>query len=149
MTNVHGERIILTPEQLETGRPFAEQAAKNLKRASLTKRTTFVQNLLLRNWWQVRDAKSVYAVGVIDHDKNIVKGGTGYAVQMFINRGVMTAVSGPWVFDQEVGSWFQWNRSWARWDKVERPPHPSDKYAGVGTRELNQLGLSAIFEVYK
>lgn len=141
------ERLILTEAQLLVADPYLTQAIINLKRARLEKRTHTVKSLLRRNWWQVRDATACYAVSHIDH-KGKVAGGTGYAVQMFIDRGVMGHAAGPWVFDQNEGYWVRWNRSWNRWEKVEDVPPPTDRYAGIGTREINELGIQAIEGVY-
>lgn len=140
------ERLVLNEKQLLMADPYLVQATINLKRARIEKRTDFVKSLLRRNWWQVRDAEACYAVSRLH--KGVVAGGTGYAVQMFIDRGLMSAKAGPWVFDQEVGVWYRWNRSWNRWDAVDRPPVPEGRYAGIGTRELNKLGLEAIGGVY-
>ena len=141
------ELIELSEKQLLSSDPFVTQAIIDLKRAPLHTRTPLVQALLQRNWWQVRDADACFAVSSFRKGK--VAGGTGYAVQMFINRGVMSKAAGPWVFDQEKNQWFCYNRSWARWDAVDAPPRPEGKYAGIGTRDINALGLRAIERVYE
>lgn len=141
------ERLVLSEKQLLAADPYITQAIIKLKRAPLHKRTHNVQSLLRRNWWQVRDAEACYAVSHIN-DKGAVAGGTGYAVQMFIDRGLMTANAGPWVYDQEVGTWLRWDRSWAMWRAIDKPPRPEGRYAGIGTRDINALGIEAIEAAY-
>lgn len=146
-TRANPEDVIrLDEKQLLAADPYLTQAIINLKRARLEKRTEFVKSLLRRNWWQVRDATACYAVSHLH--KGVVAGGTGYAVQMFIDRGLMSMNSGPWIFDQEQLKWFRWNRSWARWEATNEVPPPTDRYAGIGTREINRAGIAAVEDVY-
>lgn len=84
----------------------------------------FTDNLLRRNWFQVRDAGSLYAVSTIRKGK--VQGGTAWAVQMFIDRGGTDA----FVFDQNQGLWCGW------------------VYAGIGSRAITDPGIIAIMEIF-
>jgi hypothetical protein len=96
-------------------------------------------NLLRRNWYQVRDSDSCYAISSIKD--NLVQGGTGWAVAMFINLhdGAKCPV---YVFDQIVSHWFQWTG--AVWEPIYEPPPPEGIWAGIGTRNINWIGSLAI-----
>lgn len=119
------------------------QANDAIKRASvvLKKRPptkNFTKKLIQRNFYQVRDAGSIYAVSSILPDGNVA-GGTGWAVAMYLD------LHGPtncFVFDQVVDAWF--TRDGSAWTKIQSPPKPAGVWAGVGTTDLLQNGKDAI-----
>jgi hypothetical protein len=132
------EIAVLTTEQLEAADVKLRQANRTLKRGSLEKRSLFVLNLLRRNWYQVEHAERLYAVGEINGVK--IKGGTGWAVQMFIDRHQGRPCE-AYVYDQELNQWFCWK---GEWTEIESPPKPYGIWAGIGTRDLNLSGKTAI-----
>lgn len=144
------EVVTLTPEQLAVADDFIERANITLKRRWPV-RSAFVANLLRRNFYQISSAGSIYAVSEFDADGQI-KGGTAWAVQMFIDRVTdetyfadEDAIREPlpaYVFDQVAEKWFQWNGH--RYVEIETPPVPSGIWAGVGTRKLNKAGKESI-----
>jgi hypothetical protein len=115
-------------------------------------------NLLARNWAQVKYSKQIFAIGHIVNpgDKTSkgyrcnskyqsVDGGTGYAVQMAIDN-----MKDVWVFDQLQTKWYHW--SYASMSFIESKSEPKitvQDFAGIGTRQINQHGISAIEELYK
>ena len=115
--------------------------------------------LLIRNWAQVKYADAVFAVGVLANegdlysDKNkenprhflrqMVKGGTGWAVGMAINEGKPV-----YVFDQEQKQWFSYNAILEAFLPLYDTPVLTPNFAGIGTRELNDDGRQAIRDVY-
>lgn len=118
--------------------------------------STMKNNLLIRNWAQVKYSDAVFAIGhlvkpgekLFPNQKNdtrtainpSVQGGTGYAVAMAIlhNKPV-------YVFDQERKRWFSYiNEKWS----VSDTPVLTRNFAGIGTRNLNEYGEHAIDEVY-
>lgn len=115
--------------------------------------------LLIRNWAQVKHADAIFAVGVLanegdlysDKDKEnprhflrqMVKGGTGWAVGMAINEGKPV-----YVFDQEQKQWFSYNAILGAFLPLYDTPILTPNFAGVGTRELNDAGRQAIRDVY-
>lgn len=132
------EIAVLTTAQLEAADQYLERANKTLLRGSLNKRSTTVKNLLRRNWYQVEHAERLYAVAEIHGIK--VAGGTGWAVQMFIDRHNGYPCE-AYVFDQELVQWFCWKGEWA---EIDSPPKPYGVWAGIGTRKLNLAGKTAI-----
>ena len=96
-------------------------------------------DLLARNWMQVKNADSIFAIGHLK--KGIVDGGTGWAVQMAIDAGKPV-----YVFDQERGEWFK--NIGGQWSRSDVPTLTSN-FAGIGTRQLNDAGRKAIEAVYE
>lgn len=137
------EIVILTQDQLDLVDPFLVEADKTLKRWYPGKRSQFVKNLLRRNYYQVAWSDSVYAVAGLDGKG--VTGGTGWAVQMFIDRFNGEACP-AYVFNQEEDAWYKFNGAdMVRWCHLpEGPPVPTGVWAGIGSRDLKQNGKEAI-----
>lgn len=114
------------------------KANETLKRAYPTKKE-YVNNLLRRNWFQVKNSDAVFAISTITN--NIVNGGTGWAVQMAIDENKPV-----YVFDQDKKAWFTWSNG--EFVKTETP-FLTPNFAGIGTREINEAGKQAIRNVYE
>ncbi len=99
----------------------------------------YVNNLLRRNWWQVKNSDAIFAIATITDNK--VDGGTGWAVHMAIaeNKPV-------YVFDQKINKWFTWNNNKFIESAI---PRLTKNFAGIGTREINESGKQAIRNVYE
>jgi predicted NAD-dependent protein-ADP-ribosyltransferase YbiA (DUF1768 family) len=142
----------LTKEQLQEVENAYQKAVIDLGRKPLDA-NTFAGGLVRRDYLQAKAADEVFAIGVLvkpgerdpkgylnKTNNTLVAGGTGYAVQMAINLGKPVHV-----FDQSTGKWFiNSNGLWTE----ESTPKLSKKFAGIGTREINQLGINAIESVY-
>jgi len=124
----------LTEEQLKAADKFIEKAAEGLGRPI----NADYQNLFRRNYYQVKDSEAVIAVGKVLPDGTKVSGGTGWATQMGIDKGVPV-----YVFDQVKKSWFKWDGK--KFVDSDLPPK-FDEFAGIGTRDLNPAGRQAIEE---
>lgn len=131
------EIVVLTENQLKEADPYLEKANASLKRRWPASSYT-VRSLLRRNFYQVKDAYSVYAVSKIKDGK--VDGGTAWAVQMFLDRheGQPCAC---YVYDQTSASWYKWEGFWVQ---IDAPPFPSGIWAGIGSRKLKPHGRTAI-----
>ncbi len=104
----------------------------------------YVNNLLRRNWWQIKNTERVYAVAPIS--RNLVMGGTGWAVQMAIDKGLNEI----YVFDLNRDKWTFWHNAYERFINSNfTPPPPHGTYTGIGSRELTETGRKAIKDVYK
>lgn len=123
-----------------------EQANKTLNRVfpmkpgkkRTQKQADYANDLLLRDWLQVKSADSIIAIGRLKN--SIVEGGTGWAVQMAINEGKPV-----YVFSQNNGKWYKnINGKWESSDVPTLTPN----FAGIGTRELNDAGKQAIVDVF-
>lgn len=120
------------------------EADEKLKNANKTLNRKFptsneyVNNLLRRNWWQVKNSDAIFAISTITNNK--VDGGTGWAVHMAISKNKPV-----YVFDQSKNKWFTWNGSFIEINT----PILTENFAGIGTREINQNGKKAINDVYE
>lgn len=128
------------------------KAAQALKK-SLASKDTYSGKLVRRDWLQVKNADAVFAVAKILQPNavgergyvnttghEVVDGGTGYAVQMAINNNKPVHV-----FDQNRNQWFTWDGSKF---VAEETPTLTRRFAGVGTRNLNEEGKAAIRSVF-
>jgi hypothetical protein len=113
------------------------KANKTLKRKYPT-RNAYVNNLLRRNWFQVNKSDAVFAISRIEN--NLVSGGTGWAVQMAIDKGMRV-----FVFCQLTKGWHTYSSgSWL----IVETPILTENFAGIGTREIDESGIKAIEDVY-
>lgn len=133
----NGNTIVSKKDLLEADQHL-KKANETLKRKFPTSKD-YVNNLLRRNWQQVKNSDAVFAVSTIKD--NIVEGGTGWAVQMAIDNGKPV-----YVFDQNTNMWYKYiNKTWVKIDT----PILTKNFAGVGTRNLSEEGKKAIEDVYK
>lgn len=156
----------LTKEQLQEVENAYQQAVKELGRKPLDA-NTFAGGLVRRDYLQAKSADSIFAISDIilpgekgksvkgirysnKLNKPIVDGGTGYAVQMGINLGKPV-----YVFHQGTNSdnkveigWYIWNSNNNSFERVNTPSL-TRKFAGIGTREINENGKQAIRNVYE
>ena len=98
------------------------------------------RQLLLRNWFQVAWSDSLYAISKVNADDEVA-GGTAWAVQAFRQRGTGSA----WVFCQERAGWLA-SHEGGGFQPVasEDVPVPQGIWAGIGTRDIDEAGLTAI-----
>lgn len=86
------------------------------------------QKLMLRDYWQAKNADAVFALAPIENNK--VKGGTRHAVSCAIamNKNVF-------VWDTNTRGWFMYDRAKHTYVSCDTPILTT-KYAGVGSRSL-------------
>jgi hypothetical protein len=131
--------VELTKEQSDEGWKHVLEANKTLKRQPEKYR-----NLLSRNWFQVKNAEAIYAVGQLTLDTGIVEGGTGWAVQMALDNGKIVHI-----YDRTTNHWYVMDE-----DSIseEDTPTLTKNFAGIGTRgERGNIGdeaRKAIRDVY-
>lgn len=133
---------ILTVEELNEGFEHVKIASKGLKR-SPNIRYPYVRNLLCRNWFQVKNAEAVFAVGKFI-DTKTVSGGTGWAVQMAIDNKKPT-----FFFDQPSKKWNKFNYEKDEFEVIDYIPKLTQNFAGIGTREIDENGVNAIQTILK
>ena len=131
---------------LQADKPL-EAANRLLKRAFPTK-SLYVNDLLRRNFFQIKETERIYAISYVDVKTGMVKGGTGWACTMGILRGVKEV----YVFDQDDNAWWEFCGhegvifDWIRLDEL--PPVPHGFYTGIGSVELTPPGEEAIKNLY-
>lgn len=128
----------LSKDELLEADPHLKEANKTLKRKFPTD-SAYKDNLLRRNWFQVKNSDAVFAISTIKDGK--VEGGTAWAVQMAIDNNKPVHI-----FDQNAKKWYTYsNDEWIE----ESTPVLTKNFAGIGTRELNDAGKKAIDNVYR
>jgi hypothetical protein len=162
----------LTKPQQEEVESAYLKAKDDLGRKTLSynwvspQREDYVGGLVRRDYLQAKAADAIFAISDIigvgekgkaskgtrytsKSSKEIVDGGTGYAVQMAINLGKPV-----YVFHQGTNSdnkasvgWYKWDYSTEKFVSVPTPVL-TKKFAGIGTREINEAGKQAIKEIF-
>ena len=133
------ELVRLDDKQLKEANASIKAAALIVKKQVPVKK--WVLNLIQRNYYQVAWSDSVYVVSEIKD--NIVQGGSGWAVYMYLNRITeLDFIPNCYVFCQVHNSWYKWNNG--IFEVIELPPKPSGIWAGIGSRDLKQNGKDAI-----
>jgi len=135
--------VVLPDSELIQADPYLIKANEFVQRSFPTS-SEYVNNLLRRNWFQVRDSSSCYAVSKIE--KGCVDGGTAWATSLFLLKHEYNPCP-CYVYCQITECWHEW--SGASWKGIGAPPNPSDIYAGIGSRKLSTNGSEAISNLYK
>lgn len=142
----HGENpFVLTTEELIEGYEHVKIAAKSLYRPLDRIVYPYIKNLISRNWFQVKNADTIFAIGMFDgkiHKK--VKGGTGWAVQMAIDNKKVV-----YFFNQPTNEWHIYSYQYKKFVPYYATPKLTENFAGIGTRELTAFGELAIKTVYE
>ena len=146
---------VLTPEQMQEVETAYVAAANKLGRKILDS-NTLAGKLVRRDYLQAKAADSIFAIGHIlrPGEKNSkgytvrstipsVDGGTGYAVQMAIDLHKPVHV-----FDQQYKHWYRFDYDQNTF-VAEDIPTLTTKFAGVGTRQINEDGINAIEQVFQ
>jgi len=140
----------LTSFELDEANQYVATTAKSMKR-KWPSQNPHVNNLLRRNYFQVRFAERVYAVAnFLPDDNSVLKisGGTAWACQLYVDRwyaGRDLKECELYFYDMTSNKWMQW---WETWKVIEKPPVPHGRYAGIGSRDITDEGILAIFAAY-
>jgi len=136
---------ILTVDELAEGWFHVLLAEKTLKKNVENLDSPYMRNLLCRNWFQVKNAEAVFAIGKLI-DRHIVDGGTGWAVQMAVDSDKPV-----FLFFQDAmgGGWFRYMPIVGFESLRGDVPILTENFAGIGTRAINEYGKEAIKRVYE
>lgn len=131
-------------------------AAKVLKRPYEFKGVALAR----RNWFQAHHAMAVYAIAHIippggvcyqgfenETGKEIVAGGTGWAVEMAIQMNKRVYVFN--MREEGFACWHVWNHEHKRFWPTFTPPILTQSFAGIGSRIITPEGIKAIIDVYE
>lgn len=127
---------VLPPSRLYIGKPYLEKAITN--RRLIHSNKTYVNNLLLRDYWQVKDSECVLAIGKIKKilcvdGSEQVDGGTGYAVEFAKqeNKPIYLIVGTTiYIYDYKVNGF----------TKIDKIPNLQfKKVACVGSRNIENI----------
>ncbi len=131
--------VELTADELKLGEVSAAYLKAHMRRTYPA--TPAFQHVLQTIWHQVSTASEVFAVGTLEAD-GTTHGGTGWAVELA--RHWKKPVH---VYDQEKKRWFAW--SGKEWTPEDAPVVTRERFAGCGTRSLNDAGKAAIRELFE
>lgn len=118
--------------------------------------STFVNNLLRRNYFIITNVDRVYAVGWLNGNPENTKtalrdidGGTAWGCRLYItHRFNEMRHSELYFYDQTTRRWWEYKLG-DTWKAIENlPPKPSGRYAGIGSRKIEEWGIDAIEELY-
>lgn len=137
---------ILNESELNEGFDNVKIAEKGIKRPLFKiQYQPYIKNLLSRNWFQVKNAEAIYAIGTFFNNKHsLVNGGTGWAVQMAINNKKPI-----YLFEQNFNMWYEYNYFLNKFSPLLHIPKLTKNFAGIGTRKINDNGKNAIKEILK
>lgn len=136
---------ILNDVEMTEGYESVLRANKALKR-NVEFTPAYIKGLLIRNWFQVKNSEAVFAIVRELLTKEIVAGGTGWAVQMAVDCQKPVFV---YLQDTMGGGWFRYMPVVGFESLRGEIPKLTKDFAGIGTREINDFGKLAIKEVYK
>ena len=106
----------------------------------LTLSNNFGANLKARNYYQVNKSGSVLAVSTLLRSSSatnkFVSGGTDVAIQLSVSLGLPT-----YVLDTDTESWFIYDYNQTKFIRYDDVPPLSKKFAGVGTRDLEDYQI--------
>ena len=137
--------VEISDDDYKEGVEASEIANRTLNRMPPRSMKATTRHLIARNWFQVKNADAVYAVGSFLTPK-IVDGGTGWAVQMAIDNRKPV-----YFYNQDELQWYKviYNGKDYRFDKIQAAPVLTKNFAGIGTRELSDEGLDAIKQSFE
>jgi hypothetical protein len=139
-----GLRVEHTDEELRVADYLLKKANIIMKRSYPTSKE-FVNNLLRRNYYQIKDVNLVIAVAPLE-SKNNVKGGTGWATEMarLLSKTIC-------VFDDKQT--YRWYVSIAGKDfrKLKEGKYPPNNidFAGIGSRDISPEAFNEIEKFLK
>jgi hypothetical protein len=102
--------------------------------------------LYSRNWFQIKNSEQIFAISSLIYKDNreFVKGGTGWAVQMAIDNNKEV-----FLFDQKKDCWFYWDYQECKFKiLIELPMITATNFAGIGARIINEKGINAIEDLF-
>lgn len=134
--------FVLSPNQLKEGSKHTIIANNTLNR-NIFNISSYIKNLIYRDWFQVKSSETIFAIGRLQTE-NTVRGGTGWSIQMSIDNKKPI-----YLFEQNDNQWYYYDYESNRFEIYEEIPKLTERFAGIGTREINDNGINAIINLFK
>ncbi len=130
--------VMLGPDELKHGDISMDIVSLHMHRQY--HKAEQIRRVCQATFHMVSKGSQIFAVGIIQDD-NMVKGGTGWGVELgkFFNRSVH-------VFDKVKHDWFTWRHG--EWQK-DMPVIVEPTFCGTGTRELTSEASAAITSLFE
>ena len=154
----HRSRFVtpITQQQMDEALPYVYKANEKLRRHLDS--TILSYGYLQRNYWIVKSAQTIFAFGEFENrgfEKTVLKGGTGWSVQMALDHGNKTV----YVYEKNSKQWYttSWhkhrgrNRQWCTWTRFVscRPPYLGmNSNAIVGSRQPTKDMETEVFNLF-
>lgn len=140
-------RIILTQVELNVADTLLDSVNKLILKRTFPTSNEFVNNLLRRNFYQIKDSGGVYALSGIPNLKSkypIVYGGTAWAVAMAYSKMIPI-----YIFDTSRKSWYRWVYDESMFFPMGTViPTLSKNFTGIGSRDIDDQDKEAIDNVF-
>lgn len=127
---------IIDENGINEGLQVANRVARFLKKNTPTDSTTYVANMIGRNWHQVKNTEAVYAVQELTPDSKHVESGTSWAVEEAIR---ILKVPYIYVLDPKTMQWYQYQYGLGIFQEIKEPNEPPSHFShitGIGSRTL-------------
>lgn len=136
--------VVLTDNELTVADDYLKKANSIVQRRFPTKSKT-TNSLLRRNYYQIKDSDSCYAVSSIFDNK--ISGGTAWAVAMFIQNRPNKPV---FILNQDDLLWYYYDYNISQYIICDSlPPTPSGNWTGIGTRDISNESIDKIIELFE
>jgi hypothetical protein len=132
-------RVILSESELRQGDISWTYLTRRMQRSY--PESPELRRVLQSIWHQVHTAAEVFVIGQVQAD-GTVRGGTGWAAELARHWKKPL-----WVFDQAQDAWREWSEQ--GWRSVPPPRISRTRFAGTGTRHLEENGRRAIRELFE
>jgi len=140
-----GEILIHSTSELEKNKQFLKKLCKQLKRNYPTQ--PYIEKLLLRNIFQIKDAELVIGVGQISDPKNcVIDGGTGYGIMQAKLKKIPIVF-----FNQSEIQWY-YSVNGEEFKKLNRQPklfNFPNVFAAIGTRKSSVNTIKELKKVFQ
>ena len=138
----------LSQEELDVSIKYLNKANNVLGRKFPTS-SHHTNCLLKRNFFQIILSEKLYAISTLD--KNTVKGGTAWAVQMFIDKCIKYNKNYPcYIFDMNTNKWYTYCYDKLKWVAMDfPPPKPNGKWTGIGSRDITEEAIDSVRNIFK
>jgi len=135
-----GEILIHSKTELDGNKEFLIEICAQLKRKYPTH--DYIEKLLLRNIFQIKEAELVVGVGQISNSKNcIVNGGTGYGIMQAKLKNIPIII-----LNQSENKWY-YSVDGEEFKKLNRRPKVfnfPNIFAAIGTRKLSDEAIKEL-----
>jgi hypothetical protein len=135
-------RVVLSEEELKEGFEHIKKTNKRLNR-NILNAAPYTKNLIARDWFQVKNADAIFAIGNIE-TPSTVAGGTGYACSCAVDNKKPI-----YFFEQNDNQWYYYDYQSDKFEIYESVPKLTENFAGIGTRDINDNGVKAIISLFQ
>lgn len=110
----------------------------------------YCRNLILRDYFQIKDSQCVFAVAQIDSEGRTVKGGTGWAVEMAKHKQIPILV-----YSEIKSKWYKYGYDKYEFEIINTLPPTGfiktlafSDITGIGTRNICENGIKELERIF-